>query len=306
MIRMKDFIIIGIDHGYGNIKTENYCFPTGVLRSDTPPTFDHNVLHYGDTYYSVGVGHKNYTPIKTSDDEYYILTLAAIAMELQRNEIREAKVHIAAGLPLTWVKSQRDEFRQYLLQNREVQFSCRGTQYSITIVGVDLFPQGFAAVYEKLKDMTGNIMLCDIGNGTMNLLRIQNGVPDLGRMYTEKMGTQQCVNAIQEALMNNFQISIDEDAVSSFLISGTADIDKRYLKVMRDAAAEYVNSVFKRLAVHDYEPGMMQLYIVGGGGCLIRNFRKMPKMRFFIEPDICATAKGYEKLAADRFKKEVK
>ena len=31
--------IIGVDHGYGNIKTANCCFPTGVENSDTEPTF---------------------------------------------------------------------------------------------------------------------------------------------------------------------------------------------------------------------------------------------------------------------------
>ena len=32
-------IIIGIDHGYGNIKTAHCCFPTGVIISDKEPTF---------------------------------------------------------------------------------------------------------------------------------------------------------------------------------------------------------------------------------------------------------------------------
>ena len=27
--------IIGIDHGYGNMKTANFCFPTGIAAYDT-------------------------------------------------------------------------------------------------------------------------------------------------------------------------------------------------------------------------------------------------------------------------------
>ena len=30
MIELKNQIFIGIDHGYGNMKTLNFCFPTGV------------------------------------------------------------------------------------------------------------------------------------------------------------------------------------------------------------------------------------------------------------------------------------
>lgn len=41
----------------------------------------------------------------------------------------------------------------------------------------------------------------------------------------------------------------------------------------------------------------MRLYVVGGGGCLIRNFGTYDKLRVTIIDDICATAKGYKSLA---------
>ena len=31
MKKLNDQIIIGVDHGYGNIKTANHCFKTGIL-----------------------------------------------------------------------------------------------------------------------------------------------------------------------------------------------------------------------------------------------------------------------------------
>ena len=48
----------------------------------------------------------------------------------------------------------------------------------------------------------------------------------------------------------------------------------------------------------------MKLDIVGGGGCLIRNFADYNKNRVFINGDIHATAKGYEYLSELKFKKE--
>ena len=47
--------IIGVDHGYGNIKTANCCFPTGVESSDTEPTFKNDLLIYQGRYYQIGV-----------------------------------------------------------------------------------------------------------------------------------------------------------------------------------------------------------------------------------------------------------
>ena len=39
-------IVIGIDHGYGNIKTASSCFRTSVKAYDTEPTFTINMLVY--------------------------------------------------------------------------------------------------------------------------------------------------------------------------------------------------------------------------------------------------------------------
>ncbi len=40
----------------------------------------------------------------------------------------------------------------------------------------------------------------------------------------------------------------------------------------------------------------MKLYIVGGGGCMIRNFAEYNERRITVNDDICATAKGYERM----------
>ena len=95
-----------------------------------------------------------------------IFILAAIARELRRERITEANVFIAAGLPLTWVSEQKAAFKKYLLQHNKVVFNFRNTEYRIKIVGTEIYPQGFAAVAEKLGDFKGVNMLCDIGNGT--------------------------------------------------------------------------------------------------------------------------------------------
>ena len=47
----------------------------------------------------------------------------------------------------------------------------------------------------------------------------------------------------------------------------------------------------------------MRLHVVGGGSCLVRNFGEYDKDRVTINDDICATAKGYEVLAAHSLRK---
>ena len=43
--------IIGIDHGYGNMKTANCCFPTGITAYDHEPLFTADMLVYAGRYY---------------------------------------------------------------------------------------------------------------------------------------------------------------------------------------------------------------------------------------------------------------
>ena len=57
-------IIIGIDHGYGNIKTAHCCFKTGVAAYDKEPTFKSNLLIYESRYYLIGEDTRNLSPTK--------------------------------------------------------------------------------------------------------------------------------------------------------------------------------------------------------------------------------------------------
>ena len=115
MREIKNTKIIAVDHGYGNIssrtstgcsyarlaKTANTITPTGIAVYETEPIFTGNILEYNGTYYRIGEGHKEFIPDKALDEDYYLLTLMAVARELNFLSIQEADVHLAAGLPLT-------------------------------------------------------------------------------------------------------------------------------------------------------------------------------------------------------------
>ena len=287
-------IVIGIDHGYGNIKTASSCFRTSVKAYDTEPTFTSNMLVYNGRYYIIGEGHKEFIPEKQNDDDYYILTLAAVGRELYARNLESASVYLAAGLPLTWVSEQKDEFKAYLLREPHVDFVFKKRTFHVDFVGAEILPQGFAAVASQLGEFRGVNMICDIGNGTMNVMYINDHRPVVGKMFTEKFGTNQCILNVREQLMRKFGSVPDDTVIESVLRYGTADIAEKYLTVIKDVANDYVAGIFRKLREHEYNPDYMKLYVIGGGGCLIRNFGKFEKNRVKINDDICATAKGYE------------
>lgn len=297
MREFKTTRIIAVDHGYGNIKTANTVTPTGITAYETEPIFTGKILEYNGIYYRIGEGHKEFIPDKATDEDYYLLTLMAVARELSIFSIQDANVHLAAGLPLTWIRNQREDFRTYLLRNPEVLFRFNKKDYHIHFVGCSLYPQGYPAIVDQLNEFKGTNLLVDIGNGTMNILYINNKKPQENRCWTEKLGVNQCMIAAKNAVLNHFGVKIEESIVEEILRFGTADISKDYLNCITKAAKQYVSEIFSTLRRYEYNPDLMRLYVVGGGGCLVRNFGVYDETRVNILDDICATAKGYEYLA---------
>lgn len=306
MKQYKDFRIIGIDHGYGNIKTANTVTPTGITKLDAAPTFTRNTLLLDGSHYLIGEGHKEYLPDKWQDNDNYLFTLMGIARELNREDITSAEVQLAVGLPLTWVNRQRESFRKYMLQRETVDFKYEDTLYSVRIAGCHVFPQGYAAVVDNLREMTGLNMLADIGNGTVNIMMINNKKPLATQSYTEKLGVNQCVKAASNAMMDKLGVTVDESVIQTMIRSGKADIDEEYAAVLRQAISEYAESIFALLRKYEYDPKLMRLYITGGGGRLIEHFGSYRADRVTIIKDICASAKGYEEFALLQLKKEGK
>ena len=163
---MSETITIGVDHGYAAMKTTHCAFPTGLVGYDNEPYTQKDVLEYGGRFYVVGSGRQPLQKDKTVTEDYYLLTLAAIAKELaHRGAEPTAAVHLAAGLPLTSFGRDKKKFRAYLLRDGQpVSFRYEGIAYTVTIAEVSLFPQGYAAVLtqQELLDEP-SVIVADIG-----------------------------------------------------------------------------------------------------------------------------------------------
>lgn len=155
-------------------------------------------------------------------------------------------------------------------------------------------PQCYAAVAEKLGSYQGLNMLADIGNGTMNVMYLQDGRTIEKKMWTEILGVKQCALLIHDAVLNKFQVELDESLLNSYLMKGRADVDEEYLKFMEDTAKTYVQSIFLKLKELGYNSKLMKLHFMGGGAKLVELFGEYESARVSFNHDICANAKGFE------------
>lgn len=112
--RKIDQTIIGIDHGYYAMKTRHCVFPTGITAYDHEPYTRQDVLEYEGRWYVCGTGRQPLQRDKTASENYYLLTLAAIAKELRQRRMEgQCSVTLAAGLPLTGFGREKGAFEKY-------------------------------------------------------------------------------------------------------------------------------------------------------------------------------------------------
>ena len=296
-------IIIGVDHGYGNMKTAHRVFRAGVECMEDEPIVSKNFVKYKDKFYVIGESHLVYQGNKTDSEDFYILTFAALAEELKFRGLHEANVILAVGLPLAWMKSQGVDFKRYLMKEQELHFEFRKERYHVHLCGVEIFPQGFAAVV-NLGVMLGINMLADIGNGTMNVMQIIDNKPLEKSLVTDKFGVGICMKEIQKELSKESGEDIPEMLIEPLLRKGLQGRTDNIAKKVEYIAKKYTENIRKRLTDYGYKEELVHLYVIGGGGCLLQNYSDLgEKAGVTFITDICANAKGYEILAEKKLRR---
>jgi plasmid segregation protein ParM len=162
---------------------------------------------------------------------------------------------------------------------------------------VEIFPQGLAAVHNQ-GAMPGINMLVDIGNGTMSILEIIDGRPMENSISTEVFGVHQCMEKIRKELSKHGGVNVPEILIEPLLKSGIGERTDEVATVTKKIAESYTEEIIRKLAAHGYQEELVHLYIIGGGGCLLKHFSALTEKKCVtVISDICANAKGYEALA---------
>ena len=96
-------VIIGVDQGYGNIKTANTCFKAGVTVYDKDPYFKGDMVFYGGKYYVIGEQHKTFIKDKDEDEDYYGVLPGCSIFSTARSE--------SGSLPTSFASNSRPSCR---------------------------------------------------------------------------------------------------------------------------------------------------------------------------------------------------
>lgn len=294
---MDNIVIIGVDHGWSQMKTAETVFSSGVGEILSEPAFYEDVLEYAGKYYRVGTKREVVMENKTVNEDYYLLTLAAMAKELKRRGMKEARVILATGLPVTRYGVEKKDFISYLSRNKDIRFRFEQVEYKIVLEKVAVFPQGYAAAIDTIAKCGKKMpVVVDIGSWTIDIIPIFDGRPDETKANTITEGLIPCMRRINKQCMRLYNEKIEEELIKQYIITGQTDLDKPFVKLMEDNLRAFAVNLFQSLREEGYSLNTTQFCINGGGAIVMKKFGQIDQKNVQYNFDVHANAKGYEKL----------
>ena len=293
---------IGIDHGFRNMKTRNCIFDTALSKLPQKPDDLEGVLEYNNEYYCI-YGRRVTsvdTHNKADSDEFYLLTLAAIAKELRARKTHRACLYLSVGLPQKWYFSQREAFVNMLQKEKELQFRFEGVLYTVDIEKIRVYIQGYAAAVPLLTEKYNNemVVIVDIGGETLDIIPVNSIRIQRDECRIETKAGIWLTRTIAERINAELYEDIPEAKILQYLLKGSRENQpaNKYEEIMRDTAVEYCSQVYRILKEYKLNPLVVPVIFAGGGAGIIKRFGEYnPKMTDFIE-DLKANAIGYEYL----------
>ena len=296
-------MLISVDHGNKLIKVLHHApFTSGLQENDVPP-FGGETLQYEGKYYTLSEQRIPYHRDKTVDERFFILTLFAIAYEIEavggysQNVMR---IQLAVGLPPAHYGAQYEAFTKYFTDRSIVKFEYKNRPYAIYIDKVLCFPQSSAAASTILSSIRTipKALVLDLGGFTADYLRIQNGAGDLSVCDSLEKGIISLYNKVISRVNSEQDMLLEETEIDAILEGRTAHVPPAVVETVEQMAQDFINDLFSTLRERGLELKSGVVVFVGGGSIrLRRQIEQSGKVGqpLFVE-DIQANVKGFEKL----------
>lgn len=296
-------LIVGIDHGFAMMKYTHGEFSNGLTKIPNGAAIVQNTLIYEGQTYKIGEGRLPMKEDKVSDEDYFILTVAAVCKEMKHFDTHEASVTIAAGLPFSRYGVEKDAFQRYLKRSGEIKANLDNEDYVFTIEDVLIYPQCYAAVVKLLNSMEGEALAVDIGSKTIDIVHIVNHVPSETKSTSVPGGMIAVMERIKNQVFRQTNRQVTETQILAVLQEEDIIIPEECIRIIREEFTRFAEYMDAKIAELGFDPKMIQIVYAGGGARIMRRFSRNSGKNVRILEDIRANAVGYEylcKLSMDR------
>lgn len=302
-------MLIAIDHGNYAIKTPKNSFISGLSEHTVKPPMCYEILEYAGSYWTLSGKRLSYMSDKTQDDRYFILSLFAIARELEANGRHSHIEHIelAVGLPPEHYGILRDSFAKYFKRYGVIKFNYKDKPYSIIVDKVLVFPQVFEAVIPQSHILinTLRMFIIDIGGYTTDVLLLRNGKPDMQFCRSLETGIITMNNEIVRKVGALHDMRIEDEHINAVLCEQETILPDDVKNTILCVTELHAKDILDQLRELQVDLRSNPAIFIGGGSILLRKFIEestlVAKSDFIESPN--ANAIGYEMLARSQLKR---
>lgn len=298
----QNILLCAIDHGFSTIKTPHFIFDNGVEEIGTEATLEAKTMECKDTFYKIGEGRLPMKNTKIEDEDYLLLTYAAIAKEIEYYRLsgeEVIRVVVAAGLPFTRFGEEKVSFSNYLKRG-VVTFVYEGKTYFIEIEEVLLYPQCYAAVANILGKLAPNQLIVDIGSKTIDIIHNKNYVPVERECITIPEALINCMANVNKAVFRRKNRYLDESDIQDVMMTGASNLPKEITEIIQDQLYIFAENVEAQLKENGFDPELTPIVYVGGGATVMKLFGQIRGANICYQEDVKANAIGYEYLALQK------
>ena len=303
-------MLLGIDHGNYAVKTREFDFVSGLAEHTVKPPMTDEILEYQGKYWTLSGKRLSYMRDKTQDDRFFVLSLFAIAKEMEKRGkcLPMEKIQLAVGLPPEHYGLLRDRFGEYFKNRGLIEFVYAGKPYRIFIDQVMVFPQAYAAVIPKssLIVKTVRVFVIDIGGYTTDVLLLRNGKPDLQFCRSLETGIITMNNEIVRKVGALHDMRIEDEHISAVLGGKEIILPEEIKTTIRSESKLHAKKILDQLRELQVDLRANPAIFIGGGSVLLKPFLEQSPLVLqadFIE-DCHANAIGYEMLAESQMKRK--
>lgn len=305
-------MLLGIDHGNYAVKTPEFDFISGLAEHTVKPPMTDEILEYQGKYWTLSGKRLSYMRDKTQDDRFFILSLFAIAKEIEKSGkyAPMEKIQLAVGLPPEHYGLLRERFGEYFKNRGLVEFKYAGKAYRIFIDQVMVFPQAYAAVIPKSSQIVKmvRVFVIDIGGYTTDVLLLRNGKPDLQFCRSLETGIITMNNEIVRKVGALHDMRIEDEHISAILGGQEIILPEEIKDTIREEAGHHAKEIVDQLRELQVDLRANPAVFIGGGSMLLKSYLQQSPLVIqadFIE-DCHANAIGYEMLAKSQMSRKTK
>ena len=294
--------IIGVDVGYGNVKTVSEIFVTSLRDyGEIKPPLSNDSIYYNGKYYILGGDRESVKLNRTDDEVAYILTLAGIAKELKNRGLpHDSSVFLAVGLPIDRCSgTYKTELEEYYKRYKTVNFSYEDEEYTITIENVVVLAQGYAGVFDLIsnKSLPDTCIVIDVGSRTIDILPIVNGKPQGAKAISLNDGVINCLLKCNEEIRRRTGDEVLESQIQSIMLGDKNVLPPQYSTIVQEQIVQYIKHIADVLIEHKFNIKTLPCVFIGGGATVVKCYGEelFPIAKY--RTDIHANAIGYETIA---------